>query len=120
MNKTTTQEYSRYYSTDFSRDSYKDFDDFDVLLDYRTTNNEKEKKLALETLIERHDLMLYQIARNFSKQYPVGDLNDWLQHARVAAINAYNKYNYEKRAAGGTQWKNEFYGWSGCANCSGD
>lgn len=70
--------------------------DEQLLLQWRNSDG-KEKESYLSSLYSRHNLLLKQLARKFTKQYPdLGGVEDNLQNAYVGALMAYKNFNFEK------------------------
>jgi len=68
-----------------------------VLYEYRRLKQFSTPNTALQGLLKRHDNLLQIIALKSQKRYTLtSDYDDKLQHARYAAMRAYEKFDIEK------------------------
>lgn len=73
--------------------------DMDVWWEY-ATGPESIREPALTELFYRHNAMLAKLAWRFAiRNAHIGEFDDWLQHARIGAIQAYNRFNPYKEVA---------------------
>lgn len=72
-------------------------DDRELLFYYRNVDSEDEKDKALDELYNRHIKMLSLIASNIARlNSSVGTIEDFLQSAKLAALEAYNNFDFEE------------------------
>ncbi len=68
-----------------------------VLYEYHRLKQIKTPNLALQELLKRHDNLLQLIAKKAHENYDLSsDYEDKLQHARYAAMRAYEKFDIDR------------------------
>lgn len=75
----------------------KNYGEISVLCEYRRLKQFSISNVALRELLNRHDSLLQIIARKYHDRYNLtNDYEDKLQHARYAAMRAYDKFDIDK------------------------
>lgn len=91
----------------------KNYGEISVLYEYRRLKQFSISNVALQELLKRHDSLLQIIAKKYHDRYNLtNDYEDKLQHARYAAMRAYDKFDIDKAR------ENKFHLYNYVCNCA--
>jgi len=93
----STYNYNHNYNRELSPYELKTVREIDVWYEYIRLKQLPGVNVALQELLKRHDNILHIIARKYQQKFSLtSDLEDKVQHARYAAMRAYDRFDITK------------------------
>lgn len=100
----SNQYFERTFSRPLSHHELKTLDEIDIWYEYMRMKSCPGPNLALQELLIRHDFLLLKLAKSHHTRYNLtSDFEDKVQHARLSAMRAYDKFDIETARAAGTK-----------------